>query len=100
MKQGARMARTAIFMVAAVLASKVLGMLRDVLIAGAYGTGGAAVAYETASRLPILLFDLVIGGVVAASFVPVFNELTVKEGREAAFDYANRYIMAKRIITD
>ncbi len=99
MKQGARMARTAVFMVAAVLASKVLGMLRDVLIAGAYGTGGAAVAYETASRLPILLFDLVIGGVVAASFVPVFNELTVKEGREAAFDYANRYINLLLVLT-
>lgn len=99
MKQGARMARTAIFMVIAVLASKVLGMLRDVLIAGSYGTGGAAVAYETASRLPILLFDLVIGGVVAASFVPVFNELTVKEGREAAFDYANRYINLLLVLT-
>lgn len=92
MKQGARMARTAIFMVAAVLASKILGMLRDVLVAGAYGTSGEAVAYETASRLPILLFDLVIGGVVTASFVPVFNELLVKEGKDSAFDYANRYI--------
>lgn len=99
MKQGNRMARTAIFMVFAVLASKVLGMLRDVLIADAYGTGGAAVAYETASRLPILLFDLVIGGVVAASFVPIFNELTVKEGREAAFDYANRYINILLVLT-
>lgn len=40
MKQGARMARTAVFMVVAVLASKILGMLRDVLVAGAYGTSG------------------------------------------------------------
>lgn len=47
MKQGARMARTAVFMVVAVLASKILGMLRDVLVAGAYGTSGEAVAYET-----------------------------------------------------
>ncbi len=99
MKQGTRLAKTAVFMVAAVLSSKILGMLRDVLVAGAYGTSGAAVAYETASRLPILLFDLVLGGVVAASFIPVFNEILVKEGRESAFDYANRYINLLFVLT-
>ncbi|MBR7185746.1 MAG: murein biosynthesis integral membrane protein MurJ [Clostridia bacterium] len=99
MKQGKQMARTAVFMVIAVLASKLLGMLRDVLVAGAYGTTGAAVAYETASRLPILLFDLVIGGVVAASFIPVFNEILVKEGKDAAFAYANRYINLLFVLT-
>ncbi len=99
MKAGAKMARTAIFMVAAVLASKILGMLRDVLVAGAYGTTGPAVAYETASRLPILVFDLVIGGVVAASFIPIFNEILVKDGQPAAFDYANRYINLLVVLT-
>ncbi len=99
MKQEARLARTAVFMVAAVLLSKVLGMLRDVLVAGAYGTGGEAIAYETASRLPILLFDLIIGGVVAASFIPVFNEILVKSGKEEAFDYANRYINFLLVLT-
>lgn len=99
MKQGARMARTAVFMVVAVLASKILGMLRDVLVAGAYGTSGEAVAYETASRLPLLLFDLVIGGVVTASFVPVFNELLVREGKTSAFEYANRYINLLFVLT-
>lgn len=99
MKTGTKMARTALFMVAAVLASKLLGMLRDVLVAGAYGTTGEAVAYETASRLPILVFDLVIGGVVAASFIPVFNEILVREGKSAAFDYANRYINLLVVLT-
>ncbi len=95
----AKMAKTALIMVVAVLASKVLGLLRDVLVASAYGTTDAAVAYETASRLPILVFDLVIGGVVAASFIPVFNEIMVKEGREPAFDYANRYINLLAVLT-
>lgn len=91
MKTG-KVARTVGIMVAAVLASKLLGMLRDVLVAGSYGTSAEAIAYETASRLPILLFDLVIGGVVTASFIPIFNELMTKEGRESAFAYANRYV--------
>lgn len=95
----AKMAKTALVMVVAVLASKVLGLLRDALVAGAYGMTDAAVAYETASRLPILVFDLVIGGVVAASFIPVFNEIMVKSGREEAFAYANRYINLLGLLT-
>lgn len=46
-----------------------------------------------------MLFDLVIGGVVTASFVPVFNELLVREGKTSAFEYANRYINLLFVLT-
>ncbi|MBR6708336.1 MAG: murein biosynthesis integral membrane protein MurJ, partial [Clostridia bacterium] len=97
--QAKKIVRTVGIMVVAVLASKLLGMLRDILIASAYGTSAEAIAYETASRLPILLFDLVIGGVVTASFIPVFNELMAKEGKDAAFAYANRYVNLLVLVT-
>ena len=61
---------TVLIMTAATVVAKLLGLIRDVLVAGSYGTGTEAVAYETASRLPILLFDFVIGGVVTAAFIP------------------------------
>ena len=83
---------TAAVMAVIILLSKIFGLLRDILVADAYGTTAPAVAYETASRLPILLFDLVLGGVVSAAFIPVFSELLVKEGKPAAMRYAASYV--------
>lgn len=94
-----RIVRTAVFMVIVTLFSKILGMLRDVLLADAYGTTAAAVAFDTASRLPILIFDFVIGGVITASFIPVFNELLVKKGKDSALRFANLYVNVILVIT-
>ncbi|MBQ7011339.1 MAG: murein biosynthesis integral membrane protein MurJ [Clostridia bacterium] len=82
---------TVIIMAIATVCAKLLGLVRDVLCAAAYGTGIEGIAYETASRLPIMLFDFVIGGVVTAAFIPVFSELTVKKGKDKAMDFAADY---------
>ncbi len=91
--------KNAFFMVFATLFSKALGLVRDMLIASAYGTSADAIAYEAASRLPILLFDFVIGGVVTAAFIPIFNELLVKKGEKKAFDFANSYVTLVVLVT-
>ncbi len=90
-KGGKKLAGTAILMVFVTLFSKLLGMLRDILLAQNFGTATEAIAYEAASRLPITLFDFALGGVVTAAFIPIFNELAVKNGREKAFAFANKY---------
>ncbi|NLK40095.1 MAG: murein biosynthesis integral membrane protein MurJ [Clostridiales bacterium] len=79
-------------MVTVTLLSKLFGMYRDILLAAHYGTTHAAIAFETASRLPLILFDLVIGGVITASFIPIYNELLVKKNKEEAMLFANQYV--------
>ncbi len=91
--------KTAVLMVVITLGAKLLGMLRDILLASNYGTTADAIAYDAASRLPVLLFDFVLGGVVTAAFIPVFNEILVKKGKAEAFDYANKYINMILLIT-
>lgn len=90
-KQG-KLLKTAGFMVFATLLAKVFGMLRDMLLAANYGTTMQAVAYETASRVPLLLFDFVIGGVVTASFIPIFNEILERKNKDEAMRFANDYV--------
>ncbi len=85
------MTLTVIIMALATVCAKLLGLVRDVLSASAYGTGVEAIAYETASRLPIMLFDFVIGGVVTAAFIPIFSELLVSKGKEKAMRFAADY---------
>ena len=96
--KGEKLMKSAVFMVIATVMSKALGLLRDMLIAASYGTTVDAIAYDAASRLPILLFDLVIGGVVTAAFIPIFNELLVKESKDKAFEFADHYITLILII--
>ena len=90
---------TAAVMAVIILLAKALGLLRDILVASAYGTTAPAVAYETASRLPILIFDFVIGGVVTAAFIPVFSDLLVREGKKSAMRYAASYVNMISLVT-
>lgn len=92
MDSSKKMLKTAGFMAGATFLAKVLGLARDMLIAAFFGTGIEADAYMTATRLPTTLFDIVIGGVISAAFIPVFNSVMEKESREEALNFANRFI--------
>ena len=94
-----RLFGTAAIMALIITVSKLLGLVRDRAIAGAYGTTEAAQAYTIASKLPINIFDLVIGGVVTAAFVPTFSALIVKNDRKKAMSFANSYVNLILIIT-
>lgn len=83
---------TAVFMVAATLAAKALGLVRDSLIAASFGTGMVADAFMTASRAPTTLFDMVIGGVISASFIPIFNGVRSEQGEKEARVFMNRFV--------
>lgn len=58
----------------ATLISRVLGCIRDVLMARLFGTSAPAQAFAVAFRLPNMLRDLVGEGAANAAFVPVLTE--------------------------
>lgn len=92
MENSKKMLKTAGFIAIATFLTKVLGLARDMLIAAFFGTGIEADAYMTATRIPTTLFDLVIGGVISAAFIPVFNSVLEKKSKEKAMEFANRFI--------
>lgn len=98
-KQNKRLALTVIIMIAATVLSKLFGLLRTVLIASRYGMGIEAVAYETASKIPLLLFDFVIGGVITTAFIPIFSGISVKKGRRRALEFTSDYFNFILIVT-
>ena len=65
-------------------ASRVLGFLRDILIANYLGSGPIADAFFVAFRFPNLFRRLFAEGAFSAAFVPVFAKRLEEEGREAA----------------
>ncbi len=98
--QGAKKTiRTAGFMIFATLMAKFMGMYRDILFAALYGTGAEAVAYSTASRIPLLFFDITLGSAISSSFIPVFNEFLQKGKKEEATEFANSFLNIIFLIT-
>ncbi len=66
------------------LLSRVLGYIRDMLIASEFGSGMVADAFYVAYRIPNLLRRLLGEGALSSSFIPVFTDyLTNKTEKEA-----------------
>lgn len=79
-------------MAIATLLAKGCGLVRDAMIAGYFATGPEADAFMTASKLPTMLFDMVIGGVISASFIPIFNTVRENDGELEAQKFAGKFI--------
>ncbi|MCG3176275.1 MAG: putative lipid II flippase MurJ [Candidatus Omnitrophica bacterium] len=62
--------------------SRVLGFVRDMVIAAAFGTGYAAEAFVVSFKIPNLLRDLVGEGAANAALVPVLTEYRQKRPAE------------------
>ncbi|HSV44134.1 MAG TPA: murein biosynthesis integral membrane protein MurJ, partial [Candidatus Bathyarchaeia archaeon] len=64
------------------LASRILGFVRDIILAKFFGTGFRADAFFVAFRIPNLFRDLVGEGAANSAVVPVFSEYLQKEKEE------------------
>jgi peptidoglycan biosynthesis protein MviN/MurJ (putative lipid II flippase) len=56
------------------LVSRLLGLLRDRLLAAHFGISPLTDAYTAAFRLPELLFTLLVSGAFAVAFIPVLSQ--------------------------
>ena len=52
---------------AAILVSRILGLVRDMVIASKFGVGSAVDAYNVAFQLPDLLYFLLSSGALSAA---------------------------------
>ena len=74
------------------MASRVLGFLRDMLIAALAGTGPVADAFFVALRVPNLFRRLFGEGAFNAAFVPEFSGILATEGADQAKRFAQEAI--------
>lgn len=65
----------------ATFSSRILGFIRDIIIAKFFGTSMFAQAFVVAFRIPNLMRDLIGEGATNAAFVPVFTEWLNKFGK-------------------
>ncbi|WP_366180006.1 lipid II flippase MurJ [Actinomyces timonensis] len=64
------------------LISRALGFLRWIAQAATVGTGAVAGAYATANQVPNVLYEVVVGGALAATIVPLLASAIMAGDRE------------------
>lgn len=72
------------------MVSRVLGFLRDMLIAASLGTGPVADAFVVAFRFPNLFRRLFGEGAFNAAFVPLFTKQLETNGKSAAREFGEQ----------
>ncbi len=65
------------------LASAVLGLLRDRLLAGTFGAGSELDVYYTAFTVPDFIALILIFGAISAAVIPIFSSYLIRDKEEA-----------------
>ena len=65
-------------------ASRILGFVRDVLMANFFGATGLTDAFFVAFKIPNLFRRFVAEGALTVSFIPVYTETRIHDGEEEA----------------
>ncbi len=82
----------AVWLSAATMVSRVLGLVRDQLFAILVGANRFSDAFVVAFRIPNLLRDLFAEGALSSAFVPTFADAQRNRGPDAAWRLANAVI--------
>jgi putative peptidoglycan lipid II flippase len=81
-----RLAGATVGMAIGTLLSRITGVGRVIALSAALGGGGFADAYNLANTTPNIITDIVVGGVLSATFVPVFVSRLTTRRREDAWE--------------
>ena len=86
-----RLARSAGLISVATMASRILGVFRETVLAATFGaaSGPEMDAFNVAFRVPNLLRDLFAEGAMTAAFVPRFTATLATRGRDDAWRLGN-----------
>jgi putative peptidoglycan lipid II flippase len=88
-RRRASLARSAGIVAGSFVVSRVLGLVREIVLARQFGTSESFSAYVSAFRIPDLLFLVVMAGAFGSAFIPVFSGFLGDGEDEAAWKLAS-----------
>ena len=83
--------QSSITLMLVIIISKIVGMLRDIVLANYFGTSNISDAYLIASSVPTLLFYF-IGHSLSTAYIPMYNKIKADRGSEGALKYSNKIL--------
>jgi len=94
-----QIARSAAAAGVATMTSRLLGVIREQVLASIFGAGDAMDAYNVAFRIPNLLRDLFAEGAMSAAFVPTFTHQLTTTGKDAAWQLGRNVLTSLLLVT-
>lgn len=79
--------------------SRLLGLVRDRLLASNFGVSASTDAYTAAFRIPDLLFTILVSGAFAVSFIPVFIGYVEKKKTDEGWQVASSLLNIFSLLT-
>jgi putative peptidoglycan lipid II flippase len=83
---GSRMGIAALILSASIFLSRILGFLREAVIAYTHGASYATDAYYAAFTLPDLMSYFLAGGTLSITFIPLFSSYVARDDEEGAWE--------------
>ncbi len=96
--QEGRLARSTAFFSIATAASRVAGLVREVVAAGYYGISGPMSAFTIAFQVPNLIRSLFADAALQPAFVPIFTEQLEKKNYREAFRLASTLLLLVTLV--
>ncbi len=98
MKEKSQVIKAAGVVGSATLLSRILGYIRDAVIAWYFGAGHSTDAFIAAFRIPNLLRKLFGEGAISNAFIPVLTDYLTKDGRQEALRLARSALFVLSIL--
>jgi putative peptidoglycan lipid II flippase len=89
MSEKKKIVRAAGILGSATMLSRVMGMIRDMVVARLFGAGMASDAFIAAFQIPNMLRRFFAEGALTAAFVPTFSATMTQKGEQEARELAN-----------
>jgi putative peptidoglycan lipid II flippase len=80
------------------ISSRVLGLLREQIIAYLFGASGLVSAFGISAKVPKMIYELLVGGMLSAALVPVFSQVTEQKGRPALWALFSRVLSLVAVV--
>jgi len=97
-RQGGRIARSTAFFSVATAASRIAGLVREVVAASYYGINGPMSAFTIAFQVPNLVRSLFADAALQPAFVPVFTEQLEQKNYREAFRLASTLLLLVTLV--
>lgn len=89
LQEARRVTRAAVIISVGNIASRALGLVREMTKSYFFGAGGAVSAFDVASQVPTMFYDQLVGGMLSSALVPVFSDYARHDDHQELWQLLN-----------